>query len=161
VRALLHSLSQFSQADFTKFKINDIAVLVHKDIDAKCDTKPFISAWLANIPEHEQRELLRIIIVKPGDIQSAGEYTPLLYKITVAWFNRFKTNSFLFKLLLFDIEHTFYHEIGHHICRHTFGRDPAQDEEADEYAGKIMSKAHPKIRRFVNILRALGILKKR
>lgn len=153
VRALLHSLSQFSEADFTKFKINDITVLVHKDINAKCDTKPFINGWLANIPEHEQRELVRIIIVKPEDIQAAGEYTPLLYKITVAWLNTFKTNSFLFKLFLFNIEHTFYHEIGHHICRHTFGQDPVQEKEADEYAAKIMSKAHPKIRRFVKVLR--------
>jgi hypothetical protein len=161
VRALLHSLSQFSEADFTKCKIRDITVLTHKDITAKCNIKPYIDAWLANIPEHELRELVRIFIVRPEDMEAIGTYTPLLCKITIAWDNAFKINSFLFKLFLLSIEHTFYHEIGHHSYRHTFGQDPVQEKEADDYASRIMTKAHPKIGCFVKVLRRLGILKKK
>jgi hypothetical protein len=36
-----------------------------------------------------------------------------------------------------------YHEIGHHIHRHTFGEDPDQEREADKYVGRIFAKIHP------------------
>ena len=160
IKALLHSLSQFSEVDFIKYEVRNIVVLAHKDITTKCDIKPFIGKWLENIPEHDLRELVRIYIVRPEDIEASGTYTPMLYKISLAWDNTFKAKSLLFKLLLLSTEHTFYHEIGHHICRHTFGQDPVQEKEADDYAAKIMSKAHPRIGRFVKLLRTMGIIKK-
>jgi hypothetical protein len=36
-----------------------------------------------------------------------------------------------------------YHEIGHHVHRHTFGEDPDQEREADKYAGRIFANIHP------------------
>lgn len=161
IKALLHSLSQFSESDFIKYNVRNIAVLEHKDINAKCAIRPVIEKWLENIPEHDSSELVRILIVKQKDIDASGTYTPILHKIALAWDNTFKANSILFKLVLFSMEHTFYHEIGHHICRHTFGQDPVQEKEADDYAAKIMSKSHPRIGRFVKLLRAMGILKKK
>ena len=71
--------------------------------------------------------------------------------------NTFKPNSFLFRLLLLSIEHSFYQEIGHHVFRHTFGQYPIQEKEADSYASIIMSKAHPQIGRLVKLLRAIGL----
>lgn len=161
IKALLHSLSQFSEADFIKYEVRNTVVLAHKHIAAQYDIKHFIGKWLDNIPEHDSRELVRIYIVMQKDIDASGTYTPMLHKIALAWDNTFKTNSILFKLILLSTEQTFYHEIGHHVCRHTFGQDPVQEKEADDYAAKIMSKAHPRIGRFVKLLRAMGILKKK
>lgn len=68
---------------------------------------------------------------------------PILCKIVVEWdmpFSRFNPVSLLF---LFLIKKTFYHEIGHHAHRHTFGQDPDQEKEADRYAGRLLFKSHP------------------
>jgi hypothetical protein len=161
IKALLHSLSHFSAADFIKYEVRNIVILAHKDVTAKYDIKPFIEKWLENIPEHDLSELVRIYVVRTEDIDASGTYTPMLYKIALAWNNTFKANSLVFKLFLLSTEHTFYHEIGHHICRHTFGQDPVQEKEADDYAAKIMSKAHLRIGRLVKLLRAIGIIKKK
>ena len=42
--------------------------------------------------------------------------------------------------LLLKREHTFYHEIGHHVNNHTFGQDPDQEIEANSYAAKLLRK---------------------
>ncbi len=159
VKALLDSLSQFSEKDFIKYNVGHVAVLEHKEIIAKCAIRPLIEKWLGNIPEHDSRELVRILIVRNQDLDAAGAYTPMLHKITLAWDDTSAANSLALKLFLLSTEHTFYHEIGHHICRHTFGQDPVQEKEAENYAAKIMSKAHPRIGRLVKLLRIIGVMK--
>jgi len=43
-----------------------------------------------------------------------------------------------------DAEFTFYHEVGHHACGHIEGGSVAeQEQEANDYARKMMRKAHP------------------
>ena len=43
-----------------------------------------------------------------------------------------------------EAEHTFYHEVGHHVCGHLEGgRAPEQEREADDFARWTMYAAHP------------------
>ena len=46
-----------------------------------------------------------------------------------------------------------YHEIGHHVHRHTFGQDPDQEREADQYAANILKKSHPLLRIIVRAVK--------
>jgi hypothetical protein len=41
-------------------------------------------------------------------------------------------------VFLLAIESTLYHEIGHHLHRHTFGQDSVQEAEANKYSNYLM-----------------------
>ncbi len=84
----------------------------------------------------------RIYIVRDEDIEALGTYMPVLNCVSLRWENNYKESSLLFKGKMLGIEKVFYHEIGHHVHRHTFGKDPDQEKEANEYAFKIMQQSH-------------------
>ncbi len=49
-----------------------------------------------------------------------------------------RLNGFYTAYPVLVIESVLYHEIGHHVHRHTFGQDPDQEKEANDYSDKIM-----------------------
>jgi hypothetical protein len=106
------------------------------------------------VPATDLEELVRIFVVRPGDIgnEAAGAYTPYLHKVTLAW--TALDESLVSRLLLLSTEGTLYHEIGHHVCRHDFGHDPIQEREADAYAHHLLKKAHPRLAWVLGVLRA-------
>ena len=157
IKSPLSSIASFNQTDYVKYQLNKIEVFEHTQVKTKCEIKPYIEKWLSFVPSEDLKDLKRIFIVRSKDINSAGNYTPYLFKLTVVWDNNYKPNSLLHKLFLHDIEHTFYHEIGHHVYRHTFGQDPTQEKEANNYARKIAREAHPKLARVAKVLRAIGL----
>jgi hypothetical protein len=61
------------------------------------------------------------------------------------------------------IEFTLCHEIGHHVHRHRFGRDPEQEEDADSYAARIIARRSGRV--ILRVARGLvalyGILRRR
>jgi hypothetical protein len=68
------------------------------------------------------------------------------------WDNPYSKLNPLSWLNSFIIESTLYHEIGHHVHRHTFGQDPDQEKEANDYSDKIMlNSSHM----FSRIMRAI------
>jgi hypothetical protein len=99
------------------------------------------------------KEIERIYILRSEDLSVWGSYTPILYKIKVVWDNPSSRWSPMSWVNNFIIESTLYHEIGHHVHRHTFGQDPDQEREADKYSDKIMANSNHlpfRIRRFLN-----------
>ena len=50
-------------------------------------------------------------------------------------------------------ESTLYHEIGHHVHRHTFGQDAEQEKEADDYADRIMINSNKIFFRIARLLK--------
>lgn len=63
-----------------------------------------------------------------------------------------------------NIERALYHEIGHHVHRHSFGEIPEQEQEADAYARRLMKIGHPVLGKIVHginmVLLPLGLKKK-
>ena len=53
----------------------------------------------------------------------------------------------------FIIENTLYHEVGHHVHRHTFGQDAEQEKQADEYSDRLMANSGHLIFRIARLLR--------
>ncbi len=154
----LHSISLFSKEEYIDYQVEAIEIMEHKALGPRCEIKPFIRDWLKNIPKSDLDGIDRIIICKPDDIEAAGTYRPILQTISIAWGDNYGKFPLAFKIFLFLTEHTLYHEIGHHVHRHTFGQDPIQEKEANRYAARAMKVSHPKIGHFIKLLRTTGNL---
>src|SRR5207237_8547309 len=89
---------------------------------------------------------------RPPERSGRGTYTPYLHKVTLAW--DVPDEAFVSRFLLLFTEATLYHEVGHHVCRHDFGQDPVQEREADEYASRLLKKAHHRLAWMLRMLRA-------
>jgi hypothetical protein len=99
-----------------------------------------LERWLKSVPDEDLEAIERIYILRKEDIAAWGNYAPILYCINLAWDNpcsRWNPISWIDK---FNMELTLYHEIGHHVHRHTFGQDPEQEDAADKYAKRIMAQ---------------------
>lgn len=154
LRLVLDSICRFSLADYIDYSIRGVRVLQHHDLSTSCDVRAWLDRWMANIPEKDLGDLIRILVVRPVDMEreAAGTYTPYLHKVTVVW--NVPDESLPSRLLLLFVEATLYHEIGHHVCRHDFGQDPVQEQEADAYAHQLLKKAHPRLAWVLRMLRA-------
>lgn len=128
------------------------------DIKCKCNIQKYIEKWLSNLPTNDLSGIDRIYIVRPEDIKAEGNYTPVLFNITLAWANDFREGSFLFNLLAIYREKVLYHEVGHHVHRHTFGQLPKQEKAADRYAAKILRREHPLLYWLAKGLSKFGIM---
>jgi hypothetical protein len=94
----------------------------------------------------------------------AGSYMPILFTIDLVWCNPFSRHDPFSWILLQKIERTLYHEIGHHVHRHSIGQIPEQEQEADAYARRLMKIGHPVLGKISygiqKILLLLGLKKK-
>lgn len=156
LRVQLESISQFSLKGYDKYDLKGIEVIEHKELAPEGEIRTYLENWIANIPEKDLEGVVRLVVCKPEDIKAAGTYMPMLQKIAIAWHSDLISDKWLHRFFLFSTEHTFYHEVGHHVHRHTFGQIPQQEKEANAYAAKLMKVAHPKT---VTLIRLLGALK--
>ena len=99
--------------------------------------------WFENIPPENLNEVDRIYIISRDKQDYAGNYMPIFFSINLIWYAPSSRYNPIFWLLILLHERTFYHEIGHHVSRHTFGQDPNQEKEANRYASMLMAKRHP------------------
>ena len=157
MKVQLKSICAFSLKEYIHYTARNIDIYEHADIKCKCKIQKYIEKWLSNLPTSDFSGIHRIYVVRPADIKAAGTYTPVLFKITLVWGNNYREGSFLFKLLSIYREKVLYHEVGHHIHRHTFGQLPDQEKEADRYASKILRREHPKMYWLAKGLSKIGI----
>jgi hypothetical protein len=90
------------------------------------------------------KDVTRIdIIAEDGQQDYLGRYSLYFSGIILVWPE--KSPSRLVSWLLdLRAEHTFYHEVGHHVSGHLEGGSvDEQEKEADAYALKMMCRAHP------------------
>jgi len=142
VARFLDSICAFTLADYAQYDVCGVKVFEHKKLGAKQNVKAKFEQWLRSIPIEDLREIDRIYIVRSEDLTPLGAYMPILYVINFVWDNpssRWGPMSWLNNLV---IESVLYHEIGHHVHRHTFGQDSGQEKEADKYSGRIMANNH-------------------
>lgn len=153
IKSLLLTISNFTLADYNSYQSYGINVFEHKTLSTR-GVKARLEKWLSHVPAEDLAELDRLFIIRERDNPSTqGNYTPILFNISVAWNTDFaETNPFMW-LMRLNTQYTLYHEVGHHKHRHTFGQIPEQEEEADEYAKRLMQKSHP-------LTRILGKAKK-
>jgi hypothetical protein len=139
---ILNSICSFTINDYFQYEIQGISIFEHKQLVIKQPVFRKLHQWLKNVPTEDLDGIERVYILRRGDLQAMGNYTPILFNINLVWDNpcsRFNPNSFLNHFL---IEDTLYHEIGHHIHRHTFGQDERQEREASDYARYILTRSN-------------------
>ena len=156
IKAILKSVNQFSVKNYKRYRVRGIEVFEHKLVNAKCDIGYYLNSWMGNIPENDLEFISRIYVVTREKIKSSGTYTPILNSIALLWENQHKDKTLFFRFSVRITEKVFYHEIGHHKHRHTFGTDPEQEKEADRYAFGIMRKKYPIFFSFMRILKLIG-----
>lgn len=151
--SILDSICQFTLDDYVQYSLCNIDIFEHKNLATKQSVKAKLQKWLENVPSEDLREIERIYVLRPEDLEGLGDYTPILRKINVVWLNRSSWWSPMSWIDNFIIESTFYHEIGHHVYRHTFGQDPKQEEQADNYADRIMINSNHLFFRVARLLK--------
>jgi hypothetical protein len=141
VAHILDSIGSFKLNDFIRYDVRGVKIFQHKRLVTRQNVKRRLEQWLKPVPSEDLDQIERIYVLPKWDLEALGNYKPVLFCINVAWDNpspRWSPMSWVNNLI---IESTLYHEIGHHVHRHTFGQEPEQEAEADDYANRIMANS--------------------
>jgi hypothetical protein len=137
---ILDSIGSFRSDDYKRYEVRGIRIFEHKKLVTKQNVKRRLEQWLKSIPDKNLDAIERIYIIRKEDFAALGSYAPILYCINLVWDNPSARWNPISWVNNFSIENTLYHEIGHHVHRHTFGQDPEQEDAADQYADRIMAQ---------------------
>lgn len=143
VERRIAAITTFTVDNFNFFDVAGVKIFQSKQLGKQASFEKRTRKWLAVVPPEDLAQIERLYLVPKSDSDYLGYYMPILCKTVVEWnmpFSKFNPTSWV---ALFFIKKTFYHEIGHHAHRHTFGQDPDQEKEADRYAAKLLFKSHP------------------
>ena len=154
VKQCLNSIVSFTLDDYATFKVYGIDIYIFNKLNNIEYIKDKIDKWLFIVPKDELEGIDRIYII-PNNKEYAynGTYMPILSYIKLIWKNDFE-NSFLWKWIdLLRVQHTLYHEIGHHYHKHIFGEDKIQEKEANVYASRLMQKAYPRLTKLIRLFK--------
>lgn len=139
---ILDSVCRFTVADYGQYTVSGIPIFEHKRLSVKHPVRPRLERWLKNIPAEDLSTIERIYVLRREDLDALGTYTPILCSINVMWDNPCARLNPVSWVNLFNIESTLYHEVGHHIHRHTFGQHEDQEKAANKYSDRIMANSH-------------------
>ncbi len=142
IASVLNSICRFTLADYAPYEVCGVEIFEHRKLVTKQNVKAWLEQWLGNVPSDDVKEIERIYVLRKGDLDSLGSYIPILYRINLVWDNPSPRWSPMSWFNNFFIERILYHEIGHHVHRHTFGQDPEQEEEAEKYSDKILANSN-------------------
>lgn len=144
LRGVLNSIRRYDARNFRVHEVRGLRVLVAGEIEESEDVPSHMDRWLANVPPEDLAGVERLYVIKrPPKADYAGQYMPVLSTITVIWKDPLLAGRTMAWLNRVGVEHTLYHEIGHHFHRHTFGQQPEQEKEANRYAAARMRANHP------------------
>ncbi len=156
LRGVLNSIRRYDSSGFWVHDIRGLRVLVSREIDESEDVFAHLDLWLASVPIEDLAGIMRLHVVRsPPEADYAGQYMPILSTITVIWEEPVFGGRILERLVRFGVEKTLYHEIGHHVHRHSFGRQPEQEKEADRYAAARMRANYPWLAGVAGVIRRL------
>lgn len=156
VARILDSICEFTLADYTQYDVCGIKIFEHQKLVTKQNVRAKLERWLKNVPGEDLKEIERIYILRAEDLKSMGDYKPILYRINLVWDNPSSWWSPMSWVNNFVVESTLYHEIGHHVHRHTFGQDPNQEKEAEKYSDRMMANSNHLLFRIGRLLCARG-----
>lgn len=155
VESRIRSITEFTLNEFESYRISGLNIYLSKELGSKGRIKKKVAKWLSMVPVSDLEEIERIYLIPETSEDHRGTYMPILCSIMVEWdisVSYFNPLSYIF---LFQIEKTLYHEIGHHVHRHTFGQDPDQEKDANRYAASILKESHPLLRAVVRAVKTI------
>ncbi len=159
----LLSLIAFSLDDYYSSSIRGINLYISKDLNQPDKIQNKLEKWIETIPQPDIEGIDRIYVIPyHEDYTYSGTYMPTLSYIRLIWDTPTSKWNFVFHWIeLFLIERTFYHEIGHHACDHTFGQNEEDEKEANEYTRLFLLANHKILNSLVKTLKFLGYKKRK
>jgi hypothetical protein len=152
-RQRLKSILEFTLNDYVQYQIRGVNIFEHKKIKSQFAIQSRLERWLRNISDDDLREIDRLYIVSRSEAQDyAGRYMPIFYKIEVVWDATGAKFNPITWLKLIWMEMVLYHEIGHHVPRHSFGQSKEQEDEADNYALRKFLLSRPALYKALKII---------
>lgn len=155
VDSIIRSITDFSLNKFNSCHIDGVNVYLSRKLREHSRIEKFLTRWLSKVPPGDLDEIERIYLIPETNEDHRGTYMPILCNIMVEWDIPVSCYNPLSYFFLLQIERTLYHEIGHHVHRHTFGKDSNQEAEANQYAANIMRKNHPIFRSFAKVVKTV------
>ncbi len=154
IARLLKGICEFSVNNYRRYKIGQILVFESNNLAICKQRTNLLTEWLNVVPEADLEDIHRLYVVSRKEIEKdiQGNYMPILFVISIKWWNPLSTNSVVSWPFKYIVQFTLYHEIGHHVHRHTFGNDPDQERQANNYAARLMRKAHPSTSWLIRLL---------
>jgi hypothetical protein len=149
---ILDSICRFTLSDYFMHNLRGIPVFEHKNLKVKQSVILKLEDWLRNIPEEDLNGIERLYLLRKCDLNALGNYTPILFSINLVWDNPYSRYNPLSFFNNFIIEHTLYHEIGHHIYQHTFGQIERQEKQANDYATYRLARSNHFIFKFIRAI---------
>lgn len=143
VNSRVTSVTTFTLNEFHAYEIRGLKLFQSKALGESHAIRKKITKWLRFVPRPDLEKIERIYVIPGTSEDYRGTYMPILCNIMVEWDLPVSYYNPLSWLFLLQIEKTLYHEIGHHVYRHTFGQDPEQEKEADQYAAALLKISHP------------------
>lgn len=150
----LKSILEFTLNDYIQYEITGVRIFESKQIKSQINIQSRLERWFTNVSEDDLREIDRIYIISRAEDQddASGYYTPIFYNIELVWdATDAKFNPLTWLLLIWE-EMTLYHEIGHHVRKHTFGKIKEQEEEAESYAMRRFLSSRPALYRTLKVI---------
>lgn len=137
----------YRRAAFAQYEVHGIAVHEALSLPRNRKRRRLLAKWIATLPPGDIDGVEKIYLIPRKQQDYAGTYAPYLGVITLVWDNAFERDGPLAAIGHVLIERTFYHEVGHHVHRHTYGQDTVQEDEAEAYAIARVRAAHPRFRK--------------
>ena len=127
-------------------------VFVAEEVEDRGRIAGYVARW-GRTPGVELGDVSRIDVIGwSGDMEYVGLYRICESAIVLTWPAR-RARGVPRWWRRIEAEHTFYHEVGHHVCGHLeSGQAPEQEREADDFARWTMYAAHPWFFRTVKTL---------
>lgn len=145
IQSMLRSIQRFDLGHYRSHDIHGLKIFESMDIDENERVDYYLEKWLGNVPSEDVANIERLyVITAHPHTDFNGQYMPILSTINLVWEQPVLAGTIFKRLALLQREFTLYHEIGHHVCGHTFGQDPEQEKEANRYAKKINKRVYPK-----------------
>jgi hypothetical protein len=160
ISRVLDVITRDSKKDYKQFDAHGVALRIHNTVPSREQVAKLFTAWLRNVPTCDLDAIEQVVVTSDGPNDIRGDYAPYLCSVRVIWRAQLPEIPGLRWLSRLFIEKTLYHEVGHHVHQHTFGQDPEQEAEANQYASRLMRLAHPVINLFIGtpirVIRRLG-----
>ncbi len=151
IKTRITSILRFSITNYSIYSVNGIKILMQNSLKNQKSIMQKVRKWLSHIEEKHLEGIERIYITSESNNDYRGTYQPVYNNITVEWDNDLSFfNPFSFFLTM-RIEHTLYHEIGHHSLRHNAGQNEIQENEANQFAKNLIGKSHPIMTKIVKL----------
>ncbi len=138
-RQRLASISRFTLDDYYDREICGLRVLIARCLGDPDRTSAYLLDWLSVLPHGDLAGISRIYIVERTTESYWGEYLRTLSKIALVWRGG-NDQSIRGRLAT---EFTLYHEVGHHVDRSASHSRAERERNADSYALRQFSLAHP------------------